>query len=122
MLVLTIVLSSKMPISIENTVDEEFRRYYISTHAHFFFYLLGMGVALLRKMDTVSTKLIEFFESGKVTEIVIQALGLGLIILVLLRPSIWSGGSQFEFALSRIGVFLGFFTFFIGGIFKPDDY
>ena len=61
MLVLTIVLSSKMPVSIENTVDEQFTRYYISSHAHFFFYLLGIGVAMVKKMETLRDKITTHF-------------------------------------------------------------
>lgn len=122
MLVLTIVLSSKMPVSIENTINPEFREFYFSTHAHFFFYLLGMGLAFLRKMEALSLKISEFYENKKIIDLIIQCFGLGIILLVLFRPSLWSGGSQFEFALSRIGVFLGFLTFFMGGIFRPEDY
>lgn len=49
-------------------------------------------------------------------------LAITLLVLILMRPSVWASASSVEFTLCRLGTFLGFFLLFVGGIWKPEDH
>jgi hypothetical protein len=122
MIVVTFVLAPKMPVSLENTLDTKFFRSFTATYNYLLFYLLGIGMALLKSNRTLNEKFVEFFDQTKKSEIVLIVVAIGLGVLVLMRPSIWSSASGVEFTLCRIGVFICFLLLFLTGIFRPDDH
>lgn len=122
MLVTTFVLSPNMPVSLQNTLDIRFFKSFTATYNYLLFYLLGIGMAILKSNRAVNEKLVELFDNSLKSEIVLTVVAIGMGVLVLMRPSIWSSASGVEFVLCRIGVFVSFLCLFITGIFKPDDH
>lgn len=49
MLVVNFVLAPNMPSSVENVLEQKFFNRATSTYMYLLFYLLGIGVAILRK-------------------------------------------------------------------------
>lgn len=61
MLVVEFVLAPHMPASVEYTLDRKFGERVMATYMYLFFYLLGVGVAILKRNHQLAEKIEEAF-------------------------------------------------------------
>lgn len=119
---LTLVLSAPFPSSLESTLHSDSKTYFKSTFSHMPYYLIGVINGYLAAHPKSKDTLYKFTKNQwfRLTAI---AVGISLIVLIMVRPSVWEEELGFELGLAKSGMFLGvyllmFWTMFGGQVVK----
>ena len=107
-LVITLVLSAPFPHSYETILDSYSLYYFKSTYAHLPYYLFGVLNGYLSYNEQTKTTMNNLTKNVYLRIIGI-VIGLSLISLILIHPSLWQDELGFELGLSKMGMFLGFY-------------
>lgn len=116
--VLLLTISSPLPSSIDTTLDPNTLSYFKSLHSHAPFYFFGVLIAYLSSNEYTNS-IFSKFAKNKILTRILYLFGIGIVILILERPSVWRDTLLgFELGLSRMGIFLSSLLFFWPSIFS----
>jgi hypothetical protein len=86
--ILDLTISSPLPSSLETTLDYDAEKYFKSTYSHLPFYLLGSLNAYL-SINSKTKHILSQLTENVILKLISLILGTIIILLVVLRPSIW---------------------------------
>jgi len=117
--VLLLTISSPLPSSLETTLDRSTALYFESMHSHAPFYFFGVLNALISAKESTSHLFLNLAKN-RLLNVFFAIFGSSLIVLIVLRPEIWSNVLGLELGLSRIGMVIGVYLLMFKGIFNPQ--
>ena len=117
--ILTLTISSPLPSSPSTTTSSHTVSYFKSTYSHMPYYLLGVLFAYLAYNPHIKGA-VAIFLKRVILRIILAVVAIGLIILIVLMPSVWEGSLGLEFGLARTGMFLAFLFLTAPSIFDPQ--
>jgi hypothetical protein len=92
--ILTLTISAPFPTSLDTTLSYNALTYFKSTYSHMPYYLLGLINGYLATNDKTKETLRKLTRN-KIFRVIGICLGFSIMVLIVVRPSIWEGELSF---------------------------